>query len=194
MALHVECEGLPGASVSSLLAGASGSSLLASGSSLLAGASGLLVEELLTTALVLLAGASAGASVVLGEELLEASGLLAGTSGLLVKELLTTALVLLAGASAGASASGVFGEELLEAGSFVAPGASGLLDEELLEAGSLVAPGASGFELLATALVLLLPFLPIKGGTGCPGGRLQPLDLQPHLRFGEGGRGQMGRR
>jgi hypothetical protein len=81
MALRVKCEGLPGASVSSLLAGASGNSLLA-------GASGLLVEELLTMALVLLAGTSAGASVVLGEELLEVSGLLAGMSGLLGEELL----------------------------------------------------------------------------------------------------------
>ncbi len=71
-----------------LLAGASGSSLLA-------GAGGSLVKELLTTALVLLAGASAGASVLLGEELLEASGLLAGTSDVLIEELLTTALVLL---------------------------------------------------------------------------------------------------
>jgi hypothetical protein len=140
MALHVECEGLPGASVSSLLAGASGSSLLASGSSLLASGSSLLV----------------------------------GASGLLVEELLTTALVLLAGVSAGASV--VLGKDLLEAGSFEVPGTSGLL------------------VLFATALVLLLPFLPCKEGTGCPGGGLQPLDLRPHLRFGEGGRGQMGRR
>jgi hypothetical protein len=52
-------------------------------------------------------------------------------------------------------------------------GGSSLLVEKLLEGGSLLAPGASGFlieELLATALVLLLPFLPWKGGTGCPGG------------------------
>jgi len=116
MALHVECEGLPGASVSSLLAGASGSSLLASGSSLLA----------------------------------SGSSLLAGASGLLIEELLTTALVLLAGTRAGASV--VLGEDLLEAGSFEVPGASSLL------------------VLFAMALVLLLPFLPCKEGTGCPGG------------------------
>jgi hypothetical protein len=178
MALLVECEGLPGASVSSLLAGASGSSLLA-------GASGLLVEELLTTALVLLAGASAGASGVHGKELLEASSLLAGTSGLLIEELLEAGSLVAPGASG--FASGLLVEELLKAGSFVAPGASGFHVKELLAAGSLLASAS-------TALVLLLPFLPWKGGTGCPGGGLRPLDLQPHLRFGEGGRGQMGRR
>jgi hypothetical protein len=154
---------LAGASIISLLAGASGSSssLLAgaSGSSLLAGASGLLVEELL-----------------------EAGSLLAlGASGFLVKELLAAGSLL-------ASASG---SSLLEgaSGSSLLAGASGLLVKELLVASSLLA-GASGSGCLALtsgflvkmalagcrleAMVLIFPQgvnrpLPIQVGAFCAG-------------------------
>ncbi len=130
----------------------------------------------LVLGIVLLAGASAGASSLLGKELLEASSLLAGKSGFLVAELLEVGSLVAPGASG--FASGLLVEELLEAGSFVAPGTSGFHVEELLAADSLLASasllaGASGFlveELLAMALIPLLPFLPWKGGTGCPGG------------------------
>jgi hypothetical protein len=194
---------LAGASSTSLLAGASGllvEELLEAGSLLVPGVSGVLVNELLAAS-SLLVGASRSSLLggAIGSSLLAGaigSSLLAGVSGVLVNELLAASSLLV-----GASRSSLLA------------GASGLLVEELLEAGSLLAPGASGLlveELLATALVLLVPFLPWKVGTnvgrgvvclivgkqpaGCPGGRLRPLDLQPHLRIGEGGRGQMGRR
>jgi hypothetical protein len=213
---------LAGTSSSSLLAGASGSSLLACASGLLveellatalvllAGANGLLVEELSATALVLLAGVSG----LLVEELsATALVLLAGASGLLVEELSATALVLLAGVS------GLLVEELSATVLILSQAVDGPLP--ILVGAFRVGTGPmkngppkrgrrqqpSG--LLVFAECTLVPFLPWMGGTnvgrgvvclivgkqpvGCLGGRLRPLDLQPHLRIGEGGRGQMGR-
>ncbi len=180
---------------SSLLAGASGSSLLAGasdGSSLLAGAS---------NGSSLLAGASNGSS------------LLAGVSGLLVEELSATALVLLAGAS------GLFVDELLSTVLVLPQVVNGpfpiLVGTFRTGTGPMKnGPPKRGRRQQASGLVVfaegaLEPFLIAKGAAnasrgvvafvvtehpfGGAWGRLRPLDLQPHLRIGERGRGQMGR-
>ncbi len=90
--------------VGGLLAGASGSSLLA-------GASGLLVEELLAAG-----GLLAGASDRVGHVGASGSSLLAGASGLLVEELLAAG-GLLAGASNRVCYAGASGSSLLVGGS-----------------------------------------------------------------------------
>ncbi len=110
-----------------LLAGASGSSLLA-------GTSGLLVEELLAAG-----GLLAGTSDCVRQAGASGSSLLAGASGLLVEELLAAGSIL-AGASDRVGHAGVSGSSLLGGASgFVATLLVGLVGQRFLPRGGFVA-------------------------------------------------------
>jgi len=169
---------------------AAGGLLLASASSLLPGPSGLLVEELLA------AGHLAGTSVLLVEEL-RASGslLLASASGLFLDEAMVLVrpqfvdaplpiLVRAVRASISPKKNGPPDwPRRQQSGSLLVFADGSLLP--IFDA-KRATKGVQGGRVVA--------FVVVEQPLGGAWGRLQPFELQPPGRIGEGGQGQMSRR